>query len=117
MSSSSEEPTTITPPPSKVPPPTGNIVVDSLQTARHITEVPCARNSLLYGISGGVGIGFVRALSAAPMVAGHWAVGTFALVSLGSWHLCQKQFQDERKRVEQIIESMPSRKVKDPESK
>ncbi|EAU85770.2 hypothetical protein CC1G_04987 [Coprinopsis cinerea okayama7 len=107
-----QQPSAIPPPPSRLPPPTGNLVYDSFQSARHVTELPCARNSLLYGIAGGVGIGVVRGLSAPPMVAGHWAVGTFALISLGSWHLCQKQFRDERRRIEQIIESMPPRKVK-----
>ncbi|TFK27696.1 hypothetical protein FA15DRAFT_666155 [Coprinopsis marcescibilis] len=112
MSSAQEEPSQISPPPSKLPTPTGSIVLDSLQSARHVTEIPCARNSLLYGIAGGAGIGFVRALSSAPMVAGHWAVGTFALISLGSWHICQKQIRDERAKVEQIISSLPPRKVK-----
>ena len=57
---------------------------------------------MLYGISGGFAIGVIRGLSAGeclpipyrlvgnllfagPLVAGNWAVGTFALISLGSW--------------------------------
>ncbi|TEB39801.1 hypothetical protein FA13DRAFT_27639 [Coprinellus micaceus] len=110
-SSSSNPPAQVHELPSRLPAATGNPVIDSLNSARHITEVPCARNSLLYGIAGGLGIGVIRGLSANPMVAGNWAVGTFALISLGSWHICQAQMAQERKKVEQIIESMPRRKA------
>ncbi|KAF5319949.1 hypothetical protein D9611_011075 [Ephemerocybe angulata] len=109
-SSSSSQPA-VTELPSRLPSPTGNIAIDSLQSARHITEVPCGRNSLLYGIAGGLGIGVIRGLSANPMVAGNWAVGSFALISLGSWHICQRAMADERKKVEQIIQGMPQRKA------
>ena len=111
--------------PSRVPPPTGNIVYDSLQasfvadicpeaityvgntisqSAKHVTELPCARNALLAGIVSGAGMGVIRGMAAGkrscefaclcqystrffegPMIAGNWAVGTFALISLGSW--------------------------------
>jgi len=71
--------------PSRVPPPTGNIVYDSLQasfivdicleaiayigdvisqSAKHVTELPCARNALLAGIVSGAGMGVIRGLSA-----------------------------------------------------
>ncbi|KAJ7132940.1 hypothetical protein C8R46DRAFT_1140061 [Mycena filopes] len=52
------------PPPKLGPPSTGNLVTDSFRSAFHIAEVPCGRNSLLSGIAGGVGIGFIRGLSA-----------------------------------------------------
>ncbi|KIK08021.1 hypothetical protein K443DRAFT_85865, partial [Laccaria amethystina LaAM-08-1] len=75
---------------------------------KHITDIPCSRNSLLSGIASGVGVGVIRGVS----TAGHWAIATFSIVSLGTWHLCQKQIADERKKVAKIIESMPQRSVK-----
>ncbi|RDB17797.1 hypothetical protein Hypma_000954 [Hypsizygus marmoreus] len=108
----SETPTSIPPPPSKLPPPTGNIITDVIQSALHITDIPCARNSLLGGIASGAGIGVVRGMSAGALVAGNWAIATFMIVSLGSFHLCQKQMEDERKKVTRVIESMPRRVVK-----
>ncbi|KAF4617354.1 hypothetical protein D9613_005824 [Agrocybe pediades] len=73
--------------PSKVPPPTGNILHDSIESAKHVSDLPCARNALLAGIASGTGMGFIRGLTAGPMMAGHWAMGTFVLISLGSWQV------------------------------
>ncbi|KAF8645202.1 hypothetical protein AX16_008029 [Volvariella volvacea WC 439] len=108
-------PGVIPPPPAPGPKPTGNLAHDVYQSVTHIGEVPCARNSLLSGIASGVGIGVIRGLSASPMVAGHWAMATFAVISIGSWHLCHKQMDDERKKVTKIIGSMPKRVVKEAE--
>ncbi|KAF8158059.1 hypothetical protein B0H34DRAFT_797477 [Crassisporium funariophilum] len=99
--------------PSRVPPPTGNLFQDSLESAKHVTELPCARNALLAGIGSGAGVGVIRGVSAGPMMAGNWAIAAFTLVSLGSWHVCQKQFADERRRLTQVIETMPKRTLKD----
>ncbi|KAF8799026.1 hypothetical protein BYT27DRAFT_7177377 [Phlegmacium glaucopus] len=98
--------------PSKVPPPTGNLLYDSLESAKHVTELPCARNALLAGIGSGAGVGVIRGITAGPMMAGHWAMATFTLVSLGSWHICQKRFADERRQVTQVIENIPKRTLK-----
>ncbi|KAJ6621783.1 hypothetical protein B0H10DRAFT_2015745 [Mycena sp. CBHHK59/15] len=80
-----DDPSNIPPPSTLGPPATGNLITDSFRSALHIGEVPCARSSLLSGIASGVGIGFIRGISAKPIVAGNWAMGTFALVSTVSW--------------------------------
>jgi len=51
----------------------------------HIGEMPCARSSLLNGIAAGAGVGIVRGIGAGPFVASNWAVGTFMLISIGTW--------------------------------
>ncbi|KDQ25856.1 hypothetical protein PLEOSDRAFT_1045566, partial [Pleurotus ostreatus PC15] len=79
---------------------------------RNIGQIPCARNSLLSGIASGVGIGVIRGLSAGPLVAGHWAMATFTVISLGSWHVCQRQIRREQQNVQKIIESIPQRSLK-----
>ncbi|KAI0770138.1 hypothetical protein C8Q74DRAFT_1273600 [Fomes fomentarius] len=77
-----------------------------------ISEIPCARNSLLSGIASGVGIGVIRGMSTSVFVASNWAVGTFMLISLGTWTICQRNRTEERRRVQQVVEAIPKRFVK-----
>ncbi|KAJ7134893.1 hypothetical protein C8R44DRAFT_870468 [Mycena epipterygia] len=95
------------PPPRLGPPSTGNLVTDSFRSASHIGEVPCARESFLHGIAGGVGIGVIRGISAHPIIAGNWAVGTFALIAAFSWHLCVKKIEDQQKLTRAAIQNLP----------
>ncbi|KAK7028106.1 hypothetical protein VNI00_014921 [Paramarasmius palmivorus] len=90
----------------------GQIAHDAVETVKHLGQVPCARNSLLTGLASGAGMAFIRGMSVAPITAGHWFAATFVVVSMGSWHLCQKQIADERQKVQQIIESSPKRVLK-----
>ncbi|KAE8540006.1 hypothetical protein D1P53_003944 [Cryptococcus gattii VGV] len=49
--------------------------INPKQDLENIGQIPCARNSLLYGIAGGVGVGAVRFLgSRKPWLAANWAV-------------------------------------------
>ncbi|KAI0631919.1 hypothetical protein C8Q77DRAFT_1122688 [Trametes polyzona] len=82
----------------------------------HINEIPCARSSLLSGIASGVGIGVIRGMSASVFVASNWAVGSFMLISLGTWTICRRNLEEERRRVQQVIEAMPTRHVKTEEA-
>ncbi|KIL59040.1 hypothetical protein M378DRAFT_15072 [Amanita muscaria Koide BX008] len=133
MSTSNSSDPNTTALPSRVPAPTGNLVHDIWEvkssskfclllnpkcskSVKHITDIPCARDALMNGIAGGAGIGFVRGLSAGPLVAGHWAMATFTLVSIGSWHICQKRIADERKSIATVIESAPRRIKRSEES-
>ncbi|KAH7927778.1 hypothetical protein BV22DRAFT_1006240 [Leucogyrophana mollusca] len=79
---------------------------------QRIGEIPCARNSLLSGIASGAGVGVIRAMSAGPFVASNWAVGTFMLISLGTWTVCQNNIEAERRRLQRVVEEMPKRFVK-----
>jgi len=88
-------------------------VVDDFQ---RLPEMPCARNSLLSGIASGAGIGFIRAMNTSPFVASNWAVGTFMVISLGTWTICQKNLEAERRRLARVVEEMPKRFIKQKES-
>ncbi|KAF9525520.1 hypothetical protein CPB83DRAFT_859401 [Crepidotus variabilis] len=100
--------------PSRLPAPTGNILHDSIESAKHVSDLPCARNALLAGIASGTGMGVIRGLSTGPMMAGNWAIATFIVISLGSWHICQQQFSNERKKIAQVFEAtMPKRTLKE----
>ncbi|KAN0087594.1 Protein of unknown function (DUF3767) domain containing protein [Tylopilus felleus] len=84
-------------------------IFDDLQ---RLGEMPCARNSLLSGIASGAGVGFIRAMSTSPFVASNWAVGTFMVISLGTWTVCQQNLQAERRRLARVVEEMPKRFIK-----
>ncbi|KAH9042169.1 hypothetical protein EDB85DRAFT_1838757, partial [Lactarius pseudohatsudake] len=84
------------------------------QDLQRIGEIPCARNSLLSGIASGVGVGVIRGLSVRPFAASNWAMGTFMLVSLGTWTICQRNIQEERRRVQTIVEQLPTRVIAKP---
>ncbi|KAI0330481.1 hypothetical protein GY45DRAFT_1353928 [Cubamyces sp. BRFM 1775] len=79
---------------------------------KEAVKIPCARNSLLSGIASGVGIGIIRGMSASVFVASNWAVGTFMLISMGTWTICQRNREAERRRVQQVVEAIPKRFVK-----
>ncbi|KIM63426.1 hypothetical protein SCLCIDRAFT_117566, partial [Scleroderma citrinum Foug A] len=83
---------------------------------RRLGEIPCARHSLLTGIASGAGVGVIRAISTNPWMASNWAVGTFVAISLGSWTICQKNLEAERRRVAMVVEEMPKRFIKKKEA-
>ncbi|KAI0916849.1 hypothetical protein AcW1_007812 [Taiwanofungus camphoratus] len=79
---------------------------------RKINEIPCARSSLLSGIASGAGVGVIRGMSAGPFVASNWAVGTFMLISIGTWSICRSSRDEERRRIQQVVEQIPKRFAK-----
>lgn len=66
------------------------------------------------------------------MVASNWAVGTFMVISIGTWYvlsasfdiqlhdlrlclarsICRKNMENERRRVQQVVEQIPKRFAK-----
>ncbi|KIY64480.1 hypothetical protein CYLTODRAFT_425193 [Cylindrobasidium torrendii FP15055 ss-10] len=103
------EPSLIAPPPSSIPQPTGNFLVDTGNSLIHVLETPCSRNAFMQGIMGGFGMGFLRGMSAPPIIAGHWAIGTFTAISTFSWYMCQKRIAQDRERVSQMMSAAQSR--------
>ncbi|KAL4069887.1 hypothetical protein V8B97DRAFT_1871887, partial [Scleroderma yunnanense] len=91
-------------------------IVDDFE---RLGEIPCARHSLLNGIASGAGVGVIRAISTSMLsviLASNWAVGTFVVISLGSWTICQKNLEAERRRVAMVVEEMPKRFLKKKET-
>jgi cytochrome c oxidase assembly protein subunit 20 len=64
------------------------------------------------GIATGAGVGVIRGISASLPVACNWAVGSFILVACGTWKLCQNRLDEERRKVQKIVEAMPKRTLK-----
>ncbi|KDQ62623.1 hypothetical protein JAAARDRAFT_203715 [Jaapia argillacea MUCL 33604] len=79
---------------------------------QRIGEIPCARNSLLSGIASGAGIGVIRGMNTGLFAACNWAVGTFVIISIGTWQICQNSRETERRRIQQVVEEMPKRFAK-----
>ncbi|CAG8551670.1 14814_t:CDS:2 [Funneliformis mosseae] len=81
----------------------------SWQDFENIGKIPCARKSFLYGIGGGATIGSLRFLKKGNVLsASNWAVGSFCIISIGTWEYCRykRQIQNEKFKivVEQISE-------------
>lgn len=87
--------------------------IDPVEDFRRIPSMPCARESLLYGIGTGAGVGGIRFLSSRRVLLScHWAVGTFVLVSSFSWYTCRSALSKEHRIMKTIAEKFPQRNIK-----
>ncbi|KAI8049194.1 hypothetical protein BDF22DRAFT_193206 [Syncephalis plumigaleata] len=74
---------------------------------RNIGKVPCGRDSLLYGIGGGLAVGAGRFIvKRKAMTASNWAVGAFAIISIGCWEWCNYQRLQHAKKVGVVVEKL-----------
>ncbi|RGB25242.1 hypothetical protein C1646_772013 [Rhizophagus diaphanus] len=74
----------------------------SLNDFKNIGKIPCARKSFLYGIGGGTTIGALRFLQKGSVLsASNWAVGSFCMISIGTWEYCRykRQLQNEKLKI------------------
>ncbi|WWC86050.1 uncharacterized protein L201_000921 [Kwoniella dendrophila CBS 6074] len=86
--------------------------IKPIEDFENIGKIPCARNSLLYGIAGGTGLGAVRFLgSRKPWVAANWAVGSFILISAFQWEMCNRARRKELAQMRAITERYPHRHI------
>ncbi|KAH7336937.1 hypothetical protein B0J17DRAFT_718849 [Rhizoctonia solani] len=87
--------------------------IDPVQDFKRIPSMPCARESLLYGIGTGAGIGGIRFISSRSILTScHWAVGTFVLVSSFSWYTCRSALAKEQLVMRTIADHYPERNAK-----
>ncbi|KAF8746525.1 hypothetical protein RHS02_00844, partial [Rhizoctonia solani] len=87
--------------------------IDPVQDFKRIPSMPCARESLLYGIGTGAGIGGIRFISSRSILTScHWAVGAFVLVSSFSWYTCRSALSKEQRVMRTIAERYPERNAK-----
>ncbi|CAB3987465.1 cytochrome c oxidase 20 homolog [Paramuricea clavata] len=69
-----------------------------------IQKIPCARESLILGISSGLLVGAAVFLKTKVVrKACDYAVGTFAVLSLTSWEICSYQHYRERQKVKEAV--------------
>ncbi|CAE6493271.1 unnamed protein product [Rhizoctonia solani] len=87
--------------------------IDPVEDFKRIPSMPCARESLLYGIGTGAGIGGIRFMGSRSILTScHWAVGTFILVSSFSWYTCRSTLAKEQRVMRVIAERYPERNAK-----
>jgi len=77
----------------------------STKDFENVPSIPCARNSLLYGIGGGTAIGCTRYLTSSVFVASNWAVASFILIAAASWQRCRAIQLNETEMVKRLKES------------
>lgn len=64
---------------------------------RDISKIPCFRESFLYGIATGVGVGIAAFLKTSrPMLSQHIGVGTFSITTMVYWSFCRYQWSKQR---------------------
>ncbi|KAL3482394.1 hypothetical protein BJX99DRAFT_216969 [Aspergillus californicus] len=78
-------------------------------------KAPCARDSLMLGIGAGFAVGGVRGVLGglrSIWIASNWAVGAFALTSLGAHEFCQRRRAEELDGMKQAVDMMKELKLK-----
>ncbi|KAI1957402.1 hypothetical protein LOZ58_005772 [Ophidiomyces ophidiicola] len=78
-------------------------------------KAPCARESLLVGIGTGFGVGSIRVILGglrAIWAASNWAVGAFALASILTHQVCQRQRAIEMDGMKEAVKLMRDLKIK-----
>lgn len=74
---------------------------------RDIAQIPCFRNSFLYGIGGGVGAGFLTFMGTSrPKLSSHTAFGTFFAVTFVYWFSCRYTFSKKKFEYNQLQVAM-----------
>ncbi|KAG8955872.1 hypothetical protein FRC04_006319 [Tulasnella sp. 424] len=76
---------------------------------KRLPEIPCARNSLMYGIASGAGIGALRYLNAGPKAAANWAMGAFVFISCTAWTVCRRERAQELEVMQTMQRQYPDR--------
>ncbi|XP_011205277.2 cytochrome c oxidase assembly protein COX20, mitochondrial [Bactrocera dorsalis] len=74
---------------------------------RDVSQIPCFRNSYLYGIGGGVAVGIATFLGTSrTRLSTHVGFGTFFTSTLGYWLVCRYQWSKKRFEYQQLKEAM-----------
>ncbi|XP_062548918.1 cytochrome c oxidase assembly protein COX20, mitochondrial [Armigeres subalbatus] len=74
---------------------------------KDLSQIPCFRNSFLYGISIGIGVGFLAFLKTSrPQLSSHIGFGTFSGTTLCYWFSCRYKWSKDLKGVEELQKLM-----------
>ncbi|XP_023937098.1 cytochrome c oxidase assembly protein COX20, mitochondrial [Bicyclus anynana] len=64
---------------------------------RDLSKIPCFRESFLYGVASGIGVGVASFLKTSkPLLSQHIGVGTFAVGTLIYWSYCRYEWSKQR---------------------
>ncbi|CAD6993938.1 cytochrome c oxidase protein 20 homolog [Ceratitis capitata] len=74
---------------------------------RDVSQIPCFRNSFLYGIGGGVALGIATFLGTSrTRLSTHVGFGTFFTGTFTYWIVCRYQWSKTRFEYQQLKEAM-----------
>lgn len=81
---------------------------------RDVSKIPCFRNSFLYGIGSGIGIGFGAFLKTSkPLLSQHIAVGSFTVITLVYWSVCRYQWSKQKFNTMLMREALKDKMLKE----
>lgn len=64
---------------------------------RDVSKIPCFRESFMYGIASGIGVGLASFIKTSkPLMSQHVGVGTFALTTLIYWSYCRYEWSRQK---------------------
>lgn len=64
---------------------------------RNVAEIPCFRNSFLYGSGGGFATGLLAFLATSrPQMSMHVGFGAFMCTTIGYWFTCRYQYSKQK---------------------
>lgn len=79
---------------------------------RDISQIPCFRNSYLYGISGGIGCGLLYFLLTSRVKASmDFGVASFAVITLSYWTQCRYNYSKTKMEMEKVQELLRRRSL------
>ncbi|XP_055712754.1 cytochrome c oxidase assembly protein COX20, mitochondrial [Phlebotomus papatasi] len=74
---------------------------------RDVSQIPCFRQSFLYGISGGIAAGFATFLfTSRTRLSSHAAVAFFCFTTLGYWSQCRYNWSKTKFEYNQLKRGM-----------
>ncbi|KAG4074881.1 hypothetical protein HA402_009306 [Bradysia odoriphaga] len=74
---------------------------------RDITQIPCFRNSFLYGISGGIATAFGTFMyTSRPRLGMHVGMGAFTLTTIFYWFNCRYKFSQDKFKFAKLQTAM-----------
>lgn len=74
--------------------------------------MPCFRNSFLYGMTSGIGVGFATFMGTSrPALSMHCTMAGFTCVTLGYWFTCRYQYSVTKFEMAKMQRAMRERAV------
>ncbi|ORY33534.1 hypothetical protein BCR33DRAFT_518348 [Rhizoclosmatium globosum] len=82
----------------------------------NIAKLPCAKNALLYGISGGLTVSLARFLARKNLrSAGNWGILAFSAIAVASWETCRLQRRLVQEQLSQLAVEQQRQQLEQPQ--
>lgn len=79
---------------------------------RDVSQIPCFRNSFLYGITGGLSLGLVNFLfTSKTLKSVNFSVYSFSMITIGYWIQCRYKYSKTKFEMLQLQEQLRKRAI------